>query len=233
MTTRIHTELRNLSLAYYRGWIQRDKYLSIRQKYLQSITNDETPAAIDPKKIAPPKKKTSSSSTYGQKTSGNKIWLLIALLTSVLLLVVIGIYFSMNSEPPKSTPAKVMDTAPVVKPTAAVKPSAPAKPKPSAPEKPQPLTDEQRFNAFLSENFISKRTWEQDALISLKLKWLGLSQEQQNTVRETTIFKDFAGALIERIVDERKLNNIVPSDYELSLMTAAKNMGMINAIPDQ
>ena len=129
MTTRIHTELRNLSLAYYRGWIQRDKYLSIRQKYLQSITNDETPAAIDPKKIAPPKKKTNSSSTYGQKTSGNKIWLLIALLTSVLLLVVIGIYFSLNSEPPKLTPVKVMDTAPV-------KPTAPAKPiEPIAPEK--------------------------------------------------------------------------------------------------
>jgi hypothetical protein len=224
MTTRIHTELRNLSLAYYRGWIQRDKYLSIRQKYLQSITNDETPAAIDPKKIAPPKKKTSSTTTYGQKSSGNKTWLLMALLISVLLLVVIGVYFSMNSEPPKLAPAKVMDTAPV-------KPTAPAKP--IAPEKPQPLTDEQRFNAFLSDNFISKRTWEQDALISLKLKWLGLSQEQQNTVRETTIFKDFSGALIERIVDERKLNNIVPSDYELELMTAAKNMGMINAIPDQ
>jgi|GEM_PF-6328990 len=216
MTTRVHTELRKLALAYYRGWITRDKYLSIRQEYLQSITNDEVPAAINPKKIAPPKKKTKTGGS-GKSSSGNKMALLISLIAIVLLLIVIGIYFSTDSEPQKPAPPSTINDAP----------------EPVVETLPQPLTDEQRFTAFLSDNFINQRTWEQDALNSLKLKWLGLSQEQQKTVRESNVFREFSGVLIERIVDERKLNNIVPSDYEMALMTAAKNMGLINAIPDQ
>jgi len=215
MTTRIHSELRKLALAYYRGWVPRDRYLSIRQEYLQSISNGETPKPIDPKRIAPPKKKPITRRS-SRKSSHKSKWILIAASIVVLSLIIVGIYLGTVSSPKKTmtTPAPDNNTE---KDTSL---------------KSQPVTDEQRFNAFLTENFISRRTWDPDALNSLRLKWLGLSQEQQNRVSNTKVFKDFSGALIERIVDERKLNNIVPSDYELALMTAAKNMGMINAIPN-
>ena len=216
MTTRIHSELRKLALAYYRGWVARDRYLEIRQKYLQSISNDETPEAIDPKNIAPPKKKTLPRRPSRTRTNKNK-WILILALTAVLLLIVVGIYLGTNSSPQKTANIGGSTGTGRVAPT---------------PEKQQPVTDEQRFNTYLTVNFLSQRSWDADALNSLKLKWLGLSQEQQKIVSQTKVFQDFSGALIERIVDERRLNNIVPSDYELALMTAAKNMGMINAIPN-
>ncbi|MCW8963563.1 MAG: hypothetical protein OQL16_07180 [Gammaproteobacteria bacterium] len=215
MTTRIHSELRNLALAYYRGWVSRDRYLSIRQEYLQSITNGETPKAIDPKRIAPPKKKPIASKSSRKRSNKNK-WILIAVTIAVLSLIIVSIYLGTASSPKRTVTTPVPDNH-TEKATSL---------------KSQSVTDEQRFNAFLTENFISRRTWDSDALNSLRLKWLGLSQEQQNKVSNTKVFQDFSGALIERIVDERKLNNIVPSDYELALMTAAKNMGMINAIPN-
>ena len=217
MTTRIHSELRKLALAYYRGWVAQDRYLEIRKKYLQSISNDETPEAIDPKKIAPPKRKPSPGASSRARSSKNK-WIILIALTTVLLLIVVGIYLATTSSPPESAITSTNTTEKVI----------------PAPEKsqPEPLTDEQRFNSYLTENFLSQRSWDVGALNGLKLKWLGLSQEQQITVNNTKVFRDFSGALIERIVDERNLNNIVPSDYELALMTAAKNMGLISSIPN-
>jgi len=215
MTTRIHTELRKLALAYYRGWVPREKYLTIRKDYLQSVSNNEQPMAIDPKKIAPPKKKTPPR-PKADNSSNNKLLLIVAAI-GVLLLVTIGIYLGQEPAPQKPKPA--------------VNDSQPKQPEQVKPQ--LPLNDEQRFNTFLMDNLIGRRTWEQDALNSLKLKWLGLSQVQQENVSTTKTFQDFSGALVERIVDERKLNNIVPSDYELTLMTVAKNMGLINLIPDQ
>ena len=215
MTTRIHTELRKLALAYYRGWVPREKYLTIRKDYLQSVSNNEQPMAIDPKKIAPPKKKTPPR-PKADNSSNNKLLLIVAAI-GVLLLVTIGIYLGQEPAPQKPKPA--------------VNDSQPKQPEQVKPQ--LPLNDEQRFNTFLMDNLIGRRTWEQDALNSLKLKWLGLSQVQQENVSTTKTFQDFSGALVERIVDERRLNNIVPSDYELTLMTVAKNMGLINLIPDQ
>jgi hypothetical protein len=218
MTTRIHTELRKLALAYYRGWITRDRYLQIRQDYLQYISDGKVPAAIDPKLIAPPRKKSSTVSSTRAKPKKTK-WLLVLMALIVLLALAAVFYLATDTT-----------SQDVTNRTTATDTQLPAK---SLPEQTAPATDEQRFTEFLSANFLNKRTWEIDALNSIKLKWLGLSQEQQKTVSSSRVFQDFSGALVERIVDERDLNNVVPSDYELALMTVAKNMEMMNLIPER
>ncbi len=216
MTTRVHSELRKLALAYYRGWIPRDKYLQIRQEYLQYITDGKIPEGIDPKRIAPPKKKPAPSRQAAK--GNNRKLILVAVTVVVLALIIAGLLIG------KDTPTTGQEVSPTISETRVEQ----------QPETRQaPKTDEDRFNDFLKEHFLGQRTWEQDSLNTLKLKWLGLSQEQQKTVSAGSTFQDFSSALIERIVDERELNNVVPSDYELSLMTVAKNMGMMSSIPDR
>ena len=218
MTTRVHSDLRRLALAYYRGWIPREKYLSIRKDYLQAITNDEVPVSIDPKKIAPPPRKTSSTKT--RQTKPGISWVLvITLIVALVLVALLGYIFTASDEP-------------ATKPVATETPVNNTITTPSAPAAQETQTDEERFIAYLQDNFVSQGAWNHDTLNSLKLKWLGLSQEQQSVVRENSVFGDFTRLLIERIVDERSLNNIVPSDYELALMTMAKNIGVINQIPE-
>ena len=210
MTTRIHSELRKLALAYYRGWLTRAEYLSIRREYLQSITDGKSPAAIDPKKIAPPKK-PSRSKAVPKKSSGINKPLVTLAVAVVVILVSAGIYLGQN-ETSLSHPASGDSSA-------TTRPAAP--------------TDEQRFNAYLADKFSGTGPWEQSSMNKLRIKWLGLSQEQQKMVRTGSAFANFQGALVERIMDERKLNSVVPSDLELSLMTLAKNVGLIQAIPKQ
>ena len=218
MSTRVHSELRKLALAYYRGWVEREEYLSLRKNYLRSISDDKIPAAIDPKKISAPKKKQPAGRSLNKAKTRRSKWLIIAVICGALLLLVIGVYLGSNDQPTSQPKPSMEDN---ITPVVAVV------------QESRPLTDEQRFNQFLTENFVGHRVWQQDTLNSLKLKWLGLSKEQQEVVRTTPTFNEFSGALVERIVDERELSNIVPSDYELTLMTVAKKLGLTNTIPMQ
>lgn len=222
MTTRIHSEIRKLALAYYRGWITRDRYLQIRQDYLQYITDGKVPAAIDPKLIARPRKKSPASTSRHSKQSSKTKWIILLLVLIVLLAIAYVVYLFMDDDTSSTTQLTTSQTSekPSLTGTATTTDTT-------------PITDEQYFINFLQKNFINKRTWDIDALNNIKMKWLGLSQEQQKTVRASQAFQDFSGALIERIVDERELDNVVPSDYEMSLMTVAKNMGMMNLIPER
>ena len=218
MTTRVHSELRKLALAYYRGWIAREQYMQIRQEYLGYITDGKVPEGIDPKRIGPPKKKPAAVGPAAKRN--NRKLILVATSVVVLILIIVGLLLGNGDDKPV-TP----ETRPAI--TSEVKTDRQTEVKQT------PKTDEDRFNDFLRQNFVGQHTWEQDALNSLKLKWLGLSQEQQKTVSAGSAFREFSSALIERIVDERELNNVVPSDYELALMTVAKNMGLMNSIPDR
>ena len=218
MTTRVHSELRKLALAYYRGWIAREQYLQIRQEYLGYITDGKIPEGIDPKRIGPPKKKPAAVGPSAKRN--NRKLILVAASIAVLIMIIVGLLLGNGDDTPVTPEARPAMTTDV-------------KTDRQSGDKQAPKTDEDRFNDFLKQNFIGQHTWEQDALNSLKLKWLGLSQEQQKTVSTGSTFREFSSALIERIVDERELNNVVPSDYELALMTVAKNMGMVNSIPDR
>ena len=251
MTTRVHSELRKLALAYYRGWIPRDKYLSIRSKYLKAISKDQIPDPIDPKEIAPPARE--EPAPYKKSYMGT--WLTLGAFT--LAVAAGGYWFFTDVTPDKQTqpaPTDMPESAEIQQPPqSTIKPMEPAA-ESSAVEtvqvtetveatetteaaetvetvEPPPPTEEELFTAYLERELLGQRNWDPQTLDSFKLKWLGLSQQQQDNVSNTQSFREFKRSLIERIVDERKLNNIVPSDYELALMTVAKNVGVINEIP--
>ena len=249
MTTRVHSELRKLALAYYRGWIPRDKYLSIRSKYLKAISKDRIPDPINPKEIAPPARE--EPAPYKKSNMGT--WLTLGVFT--LAVAATGYWFFTDVTPDKptqSTPAKTSETVEVQQPPqSAIKPVEPeaelpavetvqaidtaeatdaVEPVETAEEQP-PATEEELFTAYLEREILGQLNWDLQSLDRFKLKWLGLSQQQQDDVSGTQSFREFKRVLIERIVDERKLNNIVPSDYELALMTVAKNIGVINEVP--
>ncbi len=249
MTTRVHSELRKLALAYYRGWIPRDKYLSIRSKYLKAISKDRIPDPINPKEIAPPARE--EPAPYKKSNMGT--WLTLGVFT--LAVAATGYWFFTDVTPDKairSAPAKISETLELQQPPqSAIKPVEPeaelpavetvqaidtaeatdaVEPVETAEEQP-PATEEELFTAYLEREILGQPNWDLQSLDRFKLKWLGLSQQQQDDVSGTQSFREFKRALIERIVDERKLNNIVPSDYELALMTVAKNIGVINEVP--
>jgi hypothetical protein len=253
MTTRVHSELRKLALAYYRGWIPRDKYLSIRSKYLKAISKDQIPDPIDPKEIAPPARE--EPAPYKKSNMGT--WLTLGIFT--LAVATAGYWFFTGVTPDKAVqpaPAETPEMAAVQEPAqSAIKPK-PVVPVAESPAvetvqvteteeatetteaaetvetvEPPPPTEEELFTAYLETELLGQHNWDPQTLDSFKLKWLGLSQQQQDNISGTQSFREFKRSLIERIVDERKLNNIVPSDYELALMTVAKNVGVINEIP--
>lgn len=223
MTIRTHSELRKLALAYHHGWISRDQYLEIRQAYLKFVTDGKTPEAIDPKRIAPPKMESEPQPDIPLLVRFNKSqWVIPALIivaTTLLLLILAGTYLGKTATPPTKKASIVPNNNNIIEKSDTAK------------KPPIVMTNEQHFNDFMTKNFINRRTWDASTLNSLKLKWLGLTHEQQKFVSTTKTFQDFQSALIEQIIDERQLNNIVPSDYELTLMTIAKNMGITNAIP--
>ena len=47
MTAREHSNLRQLTLAYYRGEVGRNRYLELRGQYLRAITEGKDPAYIN------------------------------------------------------------------------------------------------------------------------------------------------------------------------------------------
>lgn len=210
---RKHSDLRSLSLAYYWGWIPREKYLGLRREFLKSITEGKKPRPIKPRELAPPKKDSIPTNTTSG--SGNKTTII---LSAAIVLIIVGLvyYFTpsdKDTESENKQPAGVKKTDSV-----------------QAAQK-QTSTQESQFSAFLNATFIQKSNWGPDALNVLKFKWQGLSQEQQSTIRETRIFDNFSRTLISKIMEERSLNNIVPSDKELTLMTAARDMGLLEQLP--
>ena len=197
MTTRVHSELRKLALAYYRGWIPREKYLSIRKDYLAAITRDEIPERIDSKQIAPPPPETPYKVTKKRKQR-------MSLAISVAAIIVIGIALAvfMTGTDEQRRPVKQQPTAqplevqqqPVDEPSMEANADIEIMEPPVAAK---PVSAEERFATYLEDEFIGQRTWSQESLDSLKLKWLALSQEQQQSTRETGAFKDFTNSLIE------------------------------------
>ena len=210
---RKHSDLRSLSLAYYWGWIPREKYLGLRREFLKSITEGKKPRPIKPRELAPPKKDSIPTSTTSG--SGNKTTII---LSAAIVLIIVGLVFyfipsDKDTESENKQPAGMKKTDSV-----------------QAAQK-QTSTQESQFSAFLNATFIQKNDWDPDALNVLKFKWQGLSQEQQSIIRESKVFDDFSRMLISKIMQERNLNNIVPSDKELTLMTAARDMGLLELLP--
>lgn len=213
---RKHSDLRSLSLAYYWGWIPRGKYLALRQEFLQSITQDKQPRPIKPKELAPPREKpiltdTSSDNILSQNKAATITGAVIVLV--ILALIFYFIPSNKDAESTNQQPATAKKTSSLPDPTQTAS------------------TPESRFTEFLSATLIRKSDWSPDALNILKFKWQGLSQEQQSVIRGSKTFIEFGRMLIRKILEERSLNNIVPSDKELTLMTAARNMGLLELLP--
>ena len=212
---RKHSDLRSLSLAYYWGWIPRGKYLALRQEFLQSITQDKQPRSIKPRELEPPREKPVLTGTTSDNIfSQNKTAIISG--TTVVLVILALVFYLMPSN---------KDTESTNQPGTAEKTSS------SSSSTPTTSAPESRFTEFLSTTLIQKSDWSQDALSILKFKWQGLSQEQQSVIRERKTFIEFSRMLIRRILEERNLNSIVPSDKELTLMTAARNMGLLQLLP--
>lgn len=215
MSDKKHSDIRLLALAFYRGWIPREKYVGLRKEYLDAVSAGKKPKPIDGKALAPPKRKSHHEQTGSEKLSSGKKPLLIAGIVTALIVLLVVI--SLSGEDDDSTDKQAM-----VESTKVSSPGAEA-----------PVdTIETRFNTYLSSTFIQNREWNPESLNVLKFKWQSLSQEQQATIRSGSDFIRFGEILVEKVVTERKLDNIVPSDKELMLMTAARNMGLTGLLPE-
>lgn len=215
MSKKKHSDIRLLALAFYRGWISREKYVGLRKEYLDAITAGTKPRPVDSEELTPPKRKSHHQQTDSEKSSSDKKPLLIAGIVTGLIILLLIILLS----------GKEKDSADKQAITESTKLSSPATEKPAD-------TIETLFNKYLASTFIQNREWNPESLNILKFKWQGLSQEQQQAVRNGSDFLQFSGILIEKIVTERKLDNIVPSDKQLMLMTAARHMGLIELLPE-
>jgi len=219
MNMRKHSDLRQLALAYYRGWIPRQKYINLRQEFLAAISEGKPPRHIDKQELAPPKKKPDQSladtDTAAPSILTNNKTMLIAGAAVVLVAIIFSVLFlSPGDKETSATGSQVSQQQ-------------------SRPESGTVDTPESRFSMFLQTTFIQNQEWNSDKLNILKYKWQGLSQEEQTSVRNSEEFPVFSSTLINMIVEERNQDNIVPSDKELMLMTAARNMGLLELLPDE
>ncbi len=100
MTTRKHSSLRRLALAYYRGHIVRERYLELRSRYLQAITEGKEPAPITSDEIAPEVFDISSSRLTSD--DGKNKPLLISILAAAAVIIIIAIVAAVSSKPTAS-----------------------------------------------------------------------------------------------------------------------------------
>jgi len=90
VTGRKHSSLRRLTLAYYRGYIVRERYLELRSQYLQAITEGREPAPITSEEVAPEIFDISSSG-IDNESKKNRTLLISSLIIALLIIVIIAI----------------------------------------------------------------------------------------------------------------------------------------------
>ena len=210
MSAKKHSDIRALALAFYRGWIPREKYVSLRGEILNAISENRKPKALNKKYITPPATaENPSSPNPGTLPGNNKI--LVAAAATILLISLI-LYLAI---PAKKTPA--IDQAESQSKVAT-----------------SPATDTatSRFNTFLDTTFMKNSGWNQDNLNVLKFKWHALSEQEQAAVRKGSAFRRFSALLAESLAEERRKDSIVPSDKELKLITAARHLGLAETLQD-
>lgn len=98
-------------------------------------------------------------------------------------------------------------------------------------ERPPAASAEEKFLVYLDDHFNSSSSWSSEELNTLKLKWLSLTVDQQSVIQSSERFKEFSQQLVAHIGTEQKQGNIVPTDYELVLITVAKSMGLMHLVP--
>ncbi len=230
MTTRKHNNIRQLALAYYRGWVTREKYIELRSGYLAEISAGKEPTPIKPSQFTP-EKPTQSALSQSEDTGKSNNTLIITVLIILLVLVIGAILYLNNTEINQVAPTLTTNDS-SSKPHAQNDTSSVNIPADQATNKPT-LSPEENFLNYLNDSFIKSEDWKADSLNTLKLKWRSMTTEQQSVIRSSLLFTSFSRQLVDRIVQEQNLKNIVPSDYELGLITIAKSMGLLHLVPNE
>ena len=221
MPLREHSSIRKLSLAYYRGWINRDRYLQIRGAYLDEVSLGQDPKPIDEADLRPtqPSPKPTPPTAKQQWLGRPSVVVIFSLFSLLIIFAGIGLFFLTAQDNP--SPQKISTpTIPPPPPVSTVDTTIP-----SPPQEDQE-TAEQQLMDYIKQSFIVQERWEISRLDNLKLQWLSLTSNQQERIKKSPLFAQFSIQFSEQLSAEQKANNIVPSDYELALITIGKTLGL-------
>ncbi|TNF98835.1 MAG: hypothetical protein EP297_07085 [Gammaproteobacteria bacterium] len=253
MSKRTHSDLRLMALAYYRGWIPRDRYLEMRSAFLQAITDGVNPERLDENLLKPPERSGSGDiterfedlsatvNTGAKKANRNQSTILIGGLV-IAILVVIIIILSMDTDKTNNTESitpKIatiqeteIETRTEADATTVTEIEAEVDDRPDALQEPVPvqLTPEEEL-IIQFDKLLESPPWDSVMLENVKNNWQNLTNSQQSYIKASNSFQLFSNSLIEQIANERSADNVVPSDRELALMTLAKYMDLFHLLP--